>query len=81
MTAPTATIIEALEHPDLWRRWLGAESRCVVPLTSFAEHEVLPDGSRPPVWFPFDETPARLFRRHLDAVDVGSEDQGRRNDE
>src|SRR5271154_7464976 len=38
-----------------WRRWLGAESRCVVPFTSFAEHEVLPDGSRPPVWFALDE--------------------------
>ncbi len=34
-----------------WRRWLGVESRCVVPLTSFSEHEVLPDGSRRPVWF------------------------------
>ena len=38
-----------------WRRWLGGESRCVVPFTSFAEHEVLPDGSRPPVWFALDE--------------------------
>jgi len=33
-----------------WRRWLSVESRCVVPSTSFAENEVLPDGSRPPVW-------------------------------
>ena len=32
-----------------WRRWLGVESRCVVPFTSFAENEVLPDGSRPPI--------------------------------
>lgn len=38
-----------------WRRWLGVESRCVVPLTSFSEHEVLPDGSRPPVWFALGE--------------------------
>jgi putative SOS response-associated peptidase YedK len=38
-----------------WRRWLGAESRCVVPFTSFAELQVLPDGSRPPVWFALDE--------------------------
>ncbi len=34
-----------------WRRWLGLESRCVVPFTSFSENEVLPDGSRPPIWF------------------------------
>jgi len=34
-----------------WQRWLGPENRCVVPFTSFAENEVLPDGRRPPVWF------------------------------
>jgi putative SOS response-associated peptidase YedK len=34
-----------------WRRWLGVENRCVVPFTSFSENEVLPDGSRPPIWF------------------------------
>lgn len=34
-----------------WRRWLGLENRCVVPLTSFSEVEVQPDGSRPNVWF------------------------------
>jgi putative SOS response-associated peptidase YedK len=38
-----------------WQRWLGVESRCVVPFTSFSENEVMPDGSRPPVWFAFDE--------------------------
>jgi putative SOS response-associated peptidase YedK len=37
-----------------WQRWLGVESRCVVPFTSFSENEVMPDGSRPPVWFAFD---------------------------
>src|ERR1700729_469810 len=25
-----------------WQRWLGRESRCVVPFTSFSENEVLP---------------------------------------
>jgi len=34
-----------------WRRWLGVESRCVVPFTSFSENEALPNGSRPPIWF------------------------------
>ena len=39
-----------------WRRWLGAESRCLVPFTSFSENEVLPDGCRRPVWFALDES-------------------------
>jgi putative SOS response-associated peptidase YedK len=39
-----------------WRRWLGAESRCLVPFTSFSENEILPDGRRPPVWFALDES-------------------------
>jgi putative SOS response-associated peptidase YedK len=39
-----------------WRRWLGIENRCVVPFTSFSENEVLPDGSRPPIWFALDES-------------------------
>jgi putative SOS response-associated peptidase YedK len=45
-----------------WRRWLGVPSRCVVPFTSFSEHEVLPNGSRPPVWFALDdERPLAFF--------------------
>jgi putative SOS response-associated peptidase YedK len=44
-----------------WRRWLGPESRCVVPFTSFSENELLPDGSRPPVWFALDETRPLAF--------------------
>ena len=39
-----------------WRR-----SRCVVPFTCFAENEVLPDGSRPPVWFALDESRPLAF--------------------
>jgi len=44
-----------------WRRWLGTESRCVVPFTSFSEHEVLPDGSRPTIWFALDESRPLAF--------------------
>ncbi len=44
-----------------WRRWLGAENRCVVPFTSFSENEVLPDGKRPTVWFALDETRPLAF--------------------
>jgi putative SOS response-associated peptidase YedK len=39
-----------------WRRWLGVESRCVVPFTSFSENELLPNGSRPPIWFALDDS-------------------------
>ena len=48
------TNIRNVKSPH-WRRWLGAEHRCVVPFTSFSENEALPDGSKPPVWFAFDE--------------------------
>jgi putative SOS response-associated peptidase YedK len=44
-----------------WRRWLGVESRCLVPFTSFSENELLHDGSRPPVWFALDETRPLAF--------------------
>src|SRR5271168_1248710 len=53
-TDPGVTNIRNVKSPH-WRRWLGVESRCVVPFSSFSENEVLPDGSRPPVWFAFDE--------------------------
>lgn len=53
-TDPGVTNIRNTKSPH-WRRWLGVESRCVVPFTSFAENEVLPDGSRPPVWFALAE--------------------------
>ena len=32
-----------------------------MPFTSFAENETLPDGSRPPVWFAFDESRPLAF--------------------
>jgi putative SOS response-associated peptidase YedK len=52
---PGVTNVRNVSSPH-WRRWLGVENRCVVPFTSFAENERLPDGRRPPVWFAFDET-------------------------
>ena len=52
---PGVTNVRNVKSPH-WRRWLGVEHRCVVPFTSFSEHEVLPDGTRPPVWFAFDES-------------------------
>jgi putative SOS response-associated peptidase YedK len=44
-----------------WKRWLGVANRCVVPFNSFSENEVMPNGSRPPVWFAFDESRPLAF--------------------
>ncbi len=58
---PGVTNVRNVTSPH-WRRWLGVENRCVVPFTSFSENELLPDSSRPPVWFAFDETrPLAVF--------------------
>lgn len=38
-----------------WRRWLGAEHRCVVPFTSFSEPHNQPGQPSRPVWFALDE--------------------------
>jgi putative SOS response-associated peptidase YedK len=57
---PGVTNIRNVSSPH-WRRWLGVENRCVVPFSSFAENELLPDGSRPPVWFAFDESRPLAF--------------------
>ena len=59
-TDPGVTNLRNVASPH-WRRWLGAESRCVVPFTSFAENDVLPDGSRTPVWFALDESRPLAF--------------------
>ncbi|WP_119422135.1 SOS response-associated peptidase [Desertibaculum subflavum] len=47
---PGVTNVRNTASPH-WRRWLGVESRCVVPFTSFSEPEPQADGSRPPAWF------------------------------
>jgi putative SOS response-associated peptidase YedK len=59
-TDPGVTNVRNVASPH-WRRWLGPDNRCVVPFTSFSENEVLPDGSRPPVWFALDESRPLAF--------------------
>jgi putative SOS response-associated peptidase YedK len=54
------TNIRNLASPH-WRRWLDVEHRCVVPVTSFAEPEPQPDGSRPPAWFARDASRPLMF--------------------
>jgi putative SOS response-associated peptidase YedK len=44
-----------------WRRWLGTESRCLAPFSSFSENEFLPNGSRPPIWFSLGEDRPLVF--------------------
>jgi putative SOS response-associated peptidase YedK len=57
---PGVTNVRNVASPH-WRRWLGVESRCVVPFTSFSENEVLPNGTRPPIWFALDESRPLAF--------------------
>jgi putative SOS response-associated peptidase YedK len=57
---PGVTNVRNVASPH-WRRWLGVESRCVVPFTSFSENEMLPNGARPPIWFALDESRPLAF--------------------
>jgi hypothetical protein len=61
-----------------WRRWLAIGNRCVVPFNSFSENAPM---TFEPVWFALNEPSAGLLRRHLDAMDIGAEGQGRRDEE
>jgi putative SOS response-associated peptidase YedK len=38
-----------------WKRWLGPDNRCLVPVTSFSEYDTI-DGKKVPVWFALDES-------------------------
>jgi putative SOS response-associated peptidase YedK len=46
-----------------WRPWLGVESRCLVPATSFSEYgrERCPDGKLPLHWFALDADEPLFF--------------------
>ncbi len=54
-TDPGVTNVRNVSSPH-WRRWLGVESRCIVPWTSFSEYETTAEGKKQPVWFAFDES-------------------------
>jgi putative SOS response-associated peptidase YedK len=53
-TDPGVTNIRNTASPH-WRRWLGVEHRCVVPLTSFSENDKDAAGKAVPVWFALSE--------------------------
>ena len=54
-TDPGVTNIRNVASPH-WRRWLGVEHRCLVPLTSFSEIDGRPGAPRNhPVWFALAE--------------------------
>jgi putative SOS response-associated peptidase YedK len=44
-----------------WKRWLGPAHRCLVPFTSFAEPETLPDGKKQNAWFAFNDSRPLAF--------------------
>jgi putative SOS response-associated peptidase YedK len=54
---PGVTNVRNISSPH-WRRWLGVESRCVVPLTSFSEFNKAEGGD---IWFAFDESRPLAF--------------------
>ena len=37
-----------------WKRWLGPDNRCLVPMSSFSEYDTI-DRKKVPVWFALDE--------------------------
>lgn len=47
---PGVTNIRNTASPH-WRRWLGPESRCLVPFTAFSEPARNAEGKYEPVWF------------------------------
>jgi putative SOS response-associated peptidase YedK len=53
-TDPGVTNVRNVKSPH-WRRWLGPESRCVVPFTAFSEPERQADGKSIPAWFALDD--------------------------
>jgi putative SOS response-associated peptidase YedK len=57
---PGVTNVRNVASPH-WRRWLGVENRCIVPFNTFTENEVLPDGSRAPIWFALDDSRPLAF--------------------
>jgi len=52
---PGVTNVRNAASPHL-RRWLGMESRCLVPFNSFSEPDNGTFGGCAPVWFAFDES-------------------------
>jgi putative SOS response-associated peptidase YedK len=58
---PGVTNVRNTASPH-WRRWLGADSRCAVPFTSFAEPALRPDGTKENAWFALgEERPLAFF--------------------
>ncbi|KAA0968888.1 SOS response-associated peptidase [Aureimonas fodinaquatilis] len=57
---PGVTNIRNTKSPH-WQRWLGVNSRCLVPFTSFSEYATI-DGKKVPVWFALSqERPLAVF--------------------
>src|SRR6476660_10025206 len=56
-----------------WRRWLGAQSRCLVPMSSFCEYA----GTKLPKTRYGRDPTTRRFRWNLDRVEWRSRHQGK----
>lgn len=59
-TDPGVTNIRNTSSPH-WRRWLGPENRCLVPMDAFSEPDQV-GGSKRPIWFKLaDDRPLAYF--------------------
>jgi putative SOS response-associated peptidase YedK len=57
---PGVTNIRNVASPH-WRRWLGVESRCVVPFSSFSENEPMPTARARPFALPLTRAAPLAF--------------------
>jgi hypothetical protein len=77
-TDPGVTNIRNTASPH-WRRWLGPEHRCLVPMTSFSEKDKDADGKATPAWFALaDDRPLAFFAGIWTILDKRQEREGRR---
>jgi putative SOS response-associated peptidase YedK len=60
------------------KRWLGVESRCLVPFTSFSEFNKAEGGD---IWLRPRDQASGILRGNLDELDVRPESGRRRNDQ
>jgi putative SOS response-associated peptidase YedK len=60
-TDPGVTNIRNVSSPH-WRRWLGVENRCLIPMTSFSEYKTIPGQARKGLaWFALEVSQPLAF--------------------
>ncbi|WP_283180059.1 SOS response-associated peptidase family protein [Gemmobacter sp. 24YEA27] len=78
-TDPGVTNIRNVSSPH-WRRWLGAEHRCLVPFTSFSELDARPAAQQPGLVRTWLGSTTRVLCRDPHRMDFGQKaEEGRGN--